>query len=95
MTKNKKPIYKNCRWSPVCIDPCYDGDWSCPNMDVVKFDENDVPIESTLCQHEQGSRKCYAIACPTCPSFEDKLDASVDLELVRRMDALDPGRQFH
>jgi hypothetical protein len=27
------------------------------------------PIEDTLCQLEQGCKKCYKTACPTCQSF--------------------------
>lgn len=54
---------KNTKW---CIDPCDD----CPNMEKVEFDEKGMPIENTLCIHEQGSEECRVIVCPVCESYE-------------------------
>jgi hypothetical protein len=80
--KGGTPNCKDCRWRPICIDPCDD----CPNMDVV--DENgDLLPGKEYCPYEQHSKKCNKIIAPVCNQFEPSL-GSVDLRLNKALDSL-------
>lgn len=80
--KGIEPNCKNCRWLPVCIDPCDD----CVNMSVLDEDGMLLPGKD-YCPHEQHSKACNKVAAKTCKSFEPRL-GGVDLRLKATMDRL-------
>ena len=92
----KKKICNNCRWYPICIDPCDNCEiynsikFRLPNGEIVGSDdcEGDCEIvEETLCPHEQHDRKCNKIVAVTCEEFEYPLDCE-DVELIKIMKSL-------
>jgi len=92
----RKRTCNNCRWYPVCIDPCDDckiynsTKYKPADGRIVGFDdcEGDGEIvEETLCPHEQHDKKCNKIAAITCEDFEYSLDGD-DPELIKIMKSL-------
>jgi len=94
---NPKRTCNNCRWYPICIDPCD----NCEIYNSIKFklssgkivdledcDEGGKIVEETLCPHEQHDKKCNKIAAITCEEFEYPL-GGYDPELEKIMKSLE------
>ncbi|MDD2251263.1 MAG: hypothetical protein PHE92_09250 [Candidatus Cloacimonetes bacterium] len=80
----KKRTCNNCRWYPICIDPCD----NCEIYNSIKFDKEGEIVEETLCPHEQHDKKCNKIAAITCEEFEYPL-GGYDPELEKIMKSLE------
>ena len=93
----KQKTCNNCRWYPICIDPCDD----CKIFNSVKFklpsgetinsedyDGEGEIVEETLCPHEQHDKNCNKIAAITCEEFEYPIDG-IDHELIKIMKSLE------
>lgn len=93
----KQKTCNNCRWYPICIDPCDDCKifnsikFKLPSGEIINsedYDEEGEIIEETLCPHEQHDRKCNKIAAVTCNEFEYSLEGN-DPELTKIMKSLE------
>jgi hypothetical protein len=93
----KQRTCNNCRWYPICIDPCDDCKifnsikFKLPSGEIVNSEDYDGEgeiIEETLCPHEQHDKKCNKIAAITCEEFEYSLDGN-DPELEKIMKSLE------